>query len=214
MREMNTSLWDLTRDSKIERHFDRLRKEMLPDDALASAKLKKIVHAAVGRSLKLTAKPSPSYFGGGAKSLTDGWIGAADHTSGQWLGFHGDDLEAVIDLGKSQPVRQIAARFLRSIGVGIYLPAEVEFAVSEDGHDYQTVVKARAATTGSGAGPLAKIIKADNLEVRARYVRVRASNVAVIPEGHRAAGRKAWLFADEIMVNPAPSEDSRNEDHP
>jgi len=36
MRQMNTSLWDLTADSKIERHFDRLRRQMLPDDALES----------------------------------------------------------------------------------------------------------------------------------------------------------------------------------
>ncbi len=31
MRQMKTSLWDLTEDSRIERHFDRLREEMLPE---------------------------------------------------------------------------------------------------------------------------------------------------------------------------------------
>jgi hypothetical protein len=29
MRQMNTTLWDLTRDSKIERHHDRLRKQLM-----------------------------------------------------------------------------------------------------------------------------------------------------------------------------------------
>jgi len=34
MRHMDTSLWDLTGDSRIERHHDRLRKRMIPDEAL------------------------------------------------------------------------------------------------------------------------------------------------------------------------------------
>jgi hypothetical protein len=37
LRQMNTSLWTLTRESRITRHFDKLRKAMLPDDALAPA---------------------------------------------------------------------------------------------------------------------------------------------------------------------------------
>ena len=31
LRQMKTSLWDLTQASRIERHFERLRREMLPD---------------------------------------------------------------------------------------------------------------------------------------------------------------------------------------
>ena len=35
---------------------------------------------------------------------------------------------------------------------------------------------------------------------RARYVRVHAKSIGTIPKGHRAVGRKAWLFVDEIIV--------------
>jgi len=34
MRQKGTSLWDLTKESRIERHFDKLRKRMLPDSVL------------------------------------------------------------------------------------------------------------------------------------------------------------------------------------
>lgn len=34
MRQMKTSLWDLTKSSRINRHFDRLRAQMLPDEVL------------------------------------------------------------------------------------------------------------------------------------------------------------------------------------
>jgi hypothetical protein len=34
LRQMGTSLWEITHDSNIEQHFDNLRKEMLPDKIL------------------------------------------------------------------------------------------------------------------------------------------------------------------------------------
>ena len=40
--------------------------------------------------------------------------------------------------------------------------------------------------------------------VDARYLRVRVSNRAIIPAGQPAAGSAAWIFADELIVNPRP----------
>ena len=36
MRQLETSLWDFARQSRIERDFDELRKQMLPDDVVAA----------------------------------------------------------------------------------------------------------------------------------------------------------------------------------
>ena len=33
-----------------------------------------------------------------------------------------------------------------------------------------------------------------------RYVRVQAKNIGVCPAGHPGAGEKAWVMADEIVV--------------
>ena len=54
------------------------------------------------------------------------------------------------------------------------------------------------------AGPLVRLLGTDPLELRARYVGVRAANVGQIPDWHRAKGTKAWLFVDEVLVNPPP----------
>ncbi len=40
MRQMNTSLWDLTKDSRIERFFDKYRRQMLPEEVLRSLESK------------------------------------------------------------------------------------------------------------------------------------------------------------------------------
>ncbi len=133
-----------------------------------------------------------------------------NHASGLWLGFHGDDLQAVIDLGNTQSVNQVAVRFLKSVDLGIYLPAEVGLEVSDDGERYRAAatVKPAAADEKKG-GPLVESIQFDQLDARARYVRVMAKNVATIPAGSPAAGLKAWLFADEIIINPALEAGSR-----
>ena len=33
-----------------------------------------------------------------------------------------------------------------------------------------------------------------------RYVKIKAQNIGVCPNGHPSAGGKAWLFVDEIII--------------
>ena len=37
--------------------------------------------------------------------------------------------------------------------------------------------------------------------VKARYLKVVAKSIGVCPPGHPGAGGKAWIFADEIIVD-------------
>ncbi len=206
MRQMDTSLWDLTAGSKIERHHARLRKRMLPADAIASpptsVAAKTVVHAAVGKPVTLAAPPHASYPGLGAKSLADGKISSGDYRSGLWLGFHGGDMTAVIDLGKPTKVTQMVARCLQSSRVGIYLPKSVRFEGSDDGKTFRHVATITPADIRP-EGHKVQSLTADKLDATVRYVRVVAVNIATIPGGFPAAGKAAWLFVDEVMVNPA-----------
>ena len=36
--------------------------------------------------------------------------------------------------------------------------------------------------------------------VKARYIRVIAKNIGQCPSWHPGAGQKAWIFADEIII--------------
>jgi hypothetical protein len=38
--------------------------------------------------------------------------------------------------------------------------------------------------------------------VKARFVQIDVSSIGKLPAWHPAAGQKAWLFIDNIMVNP------------
>ncbi len=202
MRQLDVSLWDLITKADISGDFERLRREMLPDRVIDSLSPVKIQHEAVGKTAGLAVMPSASYPGNGHESLADGLCGLEDHTDGGWLGFHGKDLDATIDLGASVAIRELALGSLQSTGVGIYLPSRVRFEVSEDGKIFRHVAEVLASLKTTEAGPARVNLTAGDLNVRARYVRVHAANLGQIPEGHRAAGQPAWLFVDEVIVNP------------
>jgi len=201
LRHKKTSLWDHTADSKIARYFDSYRKKMLPDEAWKKLIPKKIKHTAVGSTVILSAKPAPQYAGSGPATVTDGILSTTDNVSGDWLGYQGHDFEAVIDLGQSFPIRSLSANFMQTVSIGIFLPKQVEFAVSNDAKRFKVISKVEHSIDPKQAGPMIHTMTTDGLSAKARYIRVKATNIGLIPEWHPSKGRKAWLFVDEIIVN-------------
>lgn len=203
LRQMKSSLWDLTKDVDIARHFDRLRREMLPDDVLQSIRPRPLAHEAVGKPVALAHAADARYPGGGARGLLDGRLGPAGHEAAEWLGFEGVPLEARVDLGAPTALCEIGARFLQSVPVGIFMPPAVEFSVSDDGATYRPLISVTNTVPEREDGPVAAMLGAKlSGEVRARFIRVRAAGRGTIPDWHRAGGLKAWLFIDELVINP------------
>ncbi len=205
LRQMNTCLWDLTARSQIARHVARLRPAMIPDDTLALGATARRPHEALGKTATLLTRPSAAYPGDGAASLTDGLLASTDCKDGAWLGFHGIDLTARIDLGQSTLIRVLEVSCLHQVAWGIYRPVRVEFLAGDRPEALRpagTVV----ARAGDQAGPIKESLRLEGLNLQARYLEIRAANLQVIPEDRPAAGEQAWLFVDEVMVNPASPE--------
>jgi len=160
---------------------------------------KEVKHLAVNRNITLTIPPSPKYPGQGAKTLVNGKRGSLDYSDGQWLGFEGEDMEAVIDLGKMRPIRKVSSGFLRNQVSWIFLPESVEFALSEDNVNFKTI-KYWEAKKAVDAAPLVKDYSVDIKSQSARYIRVKAKNRGQCPPWHTGAGSKAWIFIDEIII--------------
>ncbi len=157
-------------------------------------------HRALGIEPALTRPFRERYSAGGPLGLTDGLFGSVNHRDGRWQGFEGDDLEAVIDLGKSRSLTQISVRFLERQGAWVFLPAAVEYAVSGNGEAYEVVLARDGAPPEERGEASVQPVEAIFPAVKARFVRVRAKNIGDCPEWHRGTGGKAWLFADEIVV--------------
>jgi hypothetical protein len=153
----------------------------------------------VNRQVVLARPPSPKYPGQGAKTLADGKRGSRDYSDGRWLGFEGEDLDAVIDLGKMRPIRNVTCGFLRNQGSWIFLPESLEIALSENNADFQ-IIHYWEEKKAADSAPMVRDYLADIESRSARYIRVRAKNRGKCPPWHIGAGNKAWIFADEIIV--------------
>ena len=135
-----------------------------------------------------------------AACLTDGQCGILDYRH-NWLGFWGDTLDAVIDLGEPQEISSVSLDFYFYPLSWIFRPQQIDVYLSDDG-----VLWEKKATDCPGSPEvLAKpqIYKFKNefpKSHRARYIRVVAIPLPEIPAWHRAAGLKPWIFTDEIIV--------------
>ena len=100
-------------------------------------------------------------------------------------------------------LQQVRSTFLQYVPAGIFLPIRVEYAVSSDGQRYQ---QAGPPVTHQISlrqeGPLTHSFVARRIDAEARFLRIHARSIGKIPTWHAAGEAKAWLFVDEIRVNP------------
>jgi hypothetical protein len=160
-------------------------------------------HLAVGSRISLTAPPSPQYPGAGAAGLCDGALGSRDHHDGRWLGWSGEDMEAVIDLEESKEVRRVGVDCLRAQEPWIFLPRRVEVSVSSNGEVW---AEAGRVEVPLGENPEKAAVRVwvdlPSTEVTGgvRFLRVHARNLGRLPDWHPGSPENAWLFVDEIVV--------------
>lgn len=148
----------------------------------------------------LKMKPSPRYTSRGVLSLVDGQRGTPSYRDRAWMGFEGNDLEATIDFGESRFIHKATIGFLKVEKSWIFLPKSIEFFVSENGKSFRTVGMMQKSEISRSAGEGVNNISKEFKGLRARYLKVKAANIGICPEGHPGAGEKAWLFVDEIIV--------------
>lgn len=201
LRSKNTSLWDVMESSEIEKHFSKLQPVFFRGGD-QPPKPKMIDHAAKGKSIQLRTEYSPSYSARGKKALVDGFLAEDVFPDSSWQGYLGDDVEAVVDLGKAIELKEIKLRCLQQVDVGIFLPERVEISISPDGDHFQKIRTLTHDVSRRSEGPLAHAFSASLENKTARYVLIQAKNLGMMPEWHRAHGRKSWLFVDEIIINP------------
>ncbi len=154
---------------------------------------------ASGKPVVLNSACSPKYNKFGASALTDCNFGRSDYRH-NWLGFEGNDMDAVIDLQEKVKVKSISVDFLEAPLSWIFLPVKVEFFVSCDGVEWNKVGESEQQGSNIiGKSEIRKFqIQFPKKEIR--YVKVIATSLKRCPEWHRGFGNPCWIFADEIVV--------------
>ena len=156
------------------------------------------------RPVELRKPPTEPYTCDGPQGLTDGAGGIMDYRY-YWMGFYGDTLDAVISLGATDTVGHISMDFYFYPLSWIFLPQQIDFYISNDKSNWQLVGRHKPENPEILATPMIKTFNTDLPKpTQARYLRVVATPPPCIPEWHRAAGKPAWIFTDEVLVESSP----------
>lgn len=155
---------------------------------------------ALNRPVTLLEKPK-KYANEDPQVLTDGALGGSSFYA-NWLGFEGNNLEAVIDLGETMEFSEISSAFLQVVNHIVFFPESVSYYYSADGKDFTLLGHI------PNARPLERSSKVNDIQefslrfepVRGRYIKIKAKNLGKAPIWHHGAGLPAWIFVDEVMV--------------
>jgi len=153
----------------------------------------------IGRKIKLNTDYANQYSAGGDLALIDFIRGPLNFRTGAWQGYHGVDLDAIVDLGSIQLINKIEVGFLQDVGAWIFMPIEVQYYVSRDGKNFQNIGTIINDVSHRMLGVNIKNF-ALNFATKARYIKVVAKNQGVCPDWHVGEGQPAWIFADEIVI--------------
>lgn len=154
------------------------------------------------RPITLNSTPDESFTYKGASLLVDGLPGDDNYRSGRYVGFYGKDFDALIDL---QEEREIS-----SVSIGTYLvPGDYIFGLtgievygSEDGKSFKKIASKSIPTLEKGSKN--NVLTRQEItfaKTSTRYVRVVGKCTPVLPKWHSGAGKKTFLFIDEVAVN-------------
>jgi len=164
-----------------------------------------VEHLAVGSKVSLKHAPHPNYTGGASTALCDGLKAPENVQKWEaysiWLGFEGNNMEAVIKLNNAQEISEIKMGFLQANSSWIFVPEYVETSYSLDGKNFTLIEKSENIHDLKDE-KLSRVEIVHSLnKVKAKYIKVKAKNIGHCPEWHKGAGGPAFMFIDEIEIN-------------
>lgn len=145
-------------------------------------------------------EPNSNYGGNGAKTLLNLQFGSGNYKDGEWLGFQGSDLEAILRFDMYTNLKSVAIGVLNKKGSWIFLPDEIIVLASLDGSNYKEIGRTTTENISKFEKSGRAEIKIGITPVKTKFLKVIAKNIGVCPAGHSGEGKPAWLFVDEIII--------------
>jgi hypothetical protein len=148
--------------------------------------------------IKLDSEYNNQYTGGSYDALVDGMRGGTDFRTGAWQGYQGQPVIATIDLGKNIPITTIGLSCLQETKSWIWYPVKIEYYTSTDGVKFEIAGTMTEEISQSETPSVKEFTIKTNTS--ARYIKVVATPMEIIPSWHLGAGGKPWIFVDEIII--------------
>jgi uncharacterized membrane protein/mono/diheme cytochrome c family protein len=143
--------------------------------------------------------PKSPYDAKGPKSLCD-LLTSLDASDGTYIGDQGADVEAIMDLGASKPIKKCHIHAFESSLTWTYLPAGITIWVSDDGKKWTQRLKKSYPITKEGKLQAYWITETLPEGTVGRYVKIRFHNVGKNPAWHPNKGKPCWVAVDEVVL--------------
>ena len=150
--------------------------------------------------ITIVNKYLPAYPDQGDNSLINGLRGSSKWRTGNWQGWQGNDLVAIIDMGQIKPVKQVSIGTLQDVGSWIVFPKFVQYWTSDDGVNYKLSATVNTKVNVDDTHAQTQDFAAP-LNLNARYIKIVAKQYGPLPEWHESKGEQSYIFADEIVVD-------------
>lgn len=151
------------------------------------------------KPVALKYAPSPEYKYKGAMVLTDGIYGTENYKTGRWLGFQGNDVDAVIDLQALTEIHCIKFNTNVVKGDWIMRPTAITIRVSNDNKNYREILTQKipelTIDDKDGIYPFSFNLSS----IKTRYVEIILKN-GDLPKWHTGVGNPAFIFIDEFAI--------------
>ena len=119
---------------------------------------------------------------------------------GNWQAVQKVPMEITVDLTTAKSISKLSTAFFQKQDSWIFLPTKVEFFVSKDGKQYQSVGTVENEISPKKDASFVEEFLLEINPVEVQFVKMKAHNITYCPDWHAAAGSEAWLFVDEFVV--------------
>jgi len=150
--------------------------------------------------LELNTKYANQYAAAGSNSLIDGLRGGKEFRTGDWQGFYGEDVSAIVRFDEVKTLTEIGASFIRDQKSWIFLPESITIEISEDGDKFENlpiINISKASPIDENPKTVEFTINVEPKTIKA--IRYTIKNPGLCPDWHLGKGNKTWLFIDELL---------------
>jgi predicted alpha-1,2-mannosidase len=152
-------------------------------------------------SLKLETQYANQYAASGPNTLIDGVRGGADFRTGDWQGYFGKDLNAVVSFEEARELSSIGISCIRDIKSWIFYPERIGISYSLDGINYTALpdLTYTEATTDDYEPKIKTCIQQLKEPTKVKYIKYSVYNPGKCPTWHLGNGNDSWIFMDEFL---------------
>ncbi len=197
----NWNDWEVYTEPFIIRQSTKIQARSQKQIASASGTVEaELVKRKADWKIELLTDYNSQYTGGGNLALVNGILARPDFKSGDYQGYWGDDLIAIVDLGSKTAISSVYISCIEDTRPWIFFPKEVRIETSVDGEIWDEYIHITHQTEENDEDVKKKLFGGEEFAL-ARYVKVTAANLGSLPDWHISAGNKPWVFADEIIID-------------